>query len=48
MHLYLWSTSKKGDIQLISVAEAKTQNKLDKLPDFSQINDVKEKEGTVF
>jgi len=41
-------TSKKGDIQLISVAEAKTQNKLDKLPDFSQINDVKEKKEQFF
>ena len=43
-----FSTSQKGDIQLISVAEAKTQNKLDKLPDFSKINDVKEKKKQFF
>ncbi|WP_426369442.1 glucosaminidase domain-containing protein [Pseudocolwellia sp. HL-MZ7] len=46
--LIFLATSEEGDIHLISVAEAQTQNKLDKLPDFSQINDVKEKKEQFF
>lgn len=40
--------SDNGPIPLISVAEAKTSKKLNKLPDFSKISDVKEKKEEFF